>query len=179
MSKITLPNPNLEFVPLDKLTASQQNQIVANINAVKDFVDGLARGENFNANAVPQEALKRIEPVFKNLSREISLSQDNTGQILSFGKDDGLVSGKWYEVIFQPELSTGGRAYLTKYSILAGADELLVKYNQNANGEWHSSMYLSIPVKFNGKDINLTIKNEQGDQALNVNTRTMAYIREM
>lgn len=179
MSKITLPNPNLEFVPLDKLTASQQNQIVANINAVKDFVDGLARGENFNANAVPQEALKRIEPVYKNLSREMSLWAGNTGQVLSFSKDDGLISGKWYEVIFQPELSTGGRAYLTKYSILAGADELLVKYNQNANGEWHSSMYISIPVKFNGKDINLTIKNEQGDQALNVNTRTMAYIREM
>ena len=170
MSKITLPNPNLEFVPLDKLTASQQNQIVANINAVKDFADGLARGENFNANAVPQEALKRIEPVFKSLSREISLS---------FGKDDGLVSGKWYEVIFQPELSTGGRVYLTKYSILTGADELLVKYNQNAAGEWHSSMHISLPIKFNGKDINLMVKNEQGDQALNVNTRTMAYIREM
>lgn len=179
MSKITLPNPNLEFVPLDKLTASQQNQIVANINAVKDFADGLARGENFNANAVPQEALKRIEPIYKNLSREMSLWPGNTGQVLSFSKDDGLISGKWYEVIFQPELSTGGRAYLTKYSILAGADELLVKYNQNANGEWHSSMYISIPVKFNGKDINLTVKNEQGDQALNVNTRTMAYIREM
>ncbi len=31
-----LPNPNLEFVPLDKLTAAQLNQLVANIIALAD-----------------------------------------------------------------------------------------------------------------------------------------------
>ena len=144
-----------------------------------DLADALLTSHNPDGSLKAIEALKRIEPVFKKLSSEISLSQGNTGQILSFGKDDGLVSGKWYEVVFQPELSTGGRVYLTKYSILAGADELIVKYNQNAAGEWHSSVHISLPIKFNGKDINLMVKNEQGEQALNVNTRTMAYIKEI
>lgn len=39
MATITLPHPNIDFVPLDILTAAEQNQLVANINALASFVN--------------------------------------------------------------------------------------------------------------------------------------------
>nr|DAK93744.1 MAG TPA: hypothetical protein [Caudoviricetes sp.] len=48
MVTITLPHPNIDFVPLDILTAAEQNQLVANINALATFANGLADGANLS-----------------------------------------------------------------------------------------------------------------------------------
>nr|DAS98219.1 MAG TPA: hypothetical protein [Caudoviricetes sp.] len=57
-----LPNPNLEFVPLDKLTAAQLNQLVANIIALAD-----GTGLNDKSISANKLADKSVEP--KHLTR--------------------------------------------------------------------------------------------------------------
>lgn len=52
MAILTLPHPNIDFVPLDILTAAEQNQLVANINALATFANGLADGTNLSDDIV-------------------------------------------------------------------------------------------------------------------------------
>lgn len=46
----SLPNPDIEFVPLDVLTAEELNQVVANINALSEQFP--LRAENIASNAI-------------------------------------------------------------------------------------------------------------------------------
>ena len=48
MANPVLPYPNLDFVPLDILTAAEQNMLVANINYLSTFSAGLADGSNLS-----------------------------------------------------------------------------------------------------------------------------------
>ena len=52
MATIALPYPDIEFIPLDVLTAAEQNQLIANINALADFVNGLSNGDNLSIGAI-------------------------------------------------------------------------------------------------------------------------------
>ena len=52
MAILALPHPNIDFVPLDILTAAEQNQLVANINALATFANGLADGTNLSDDIV-------------------------------------------------------------------------------------------------------------------------------
>ena len=58
MAILTLPHPNIDFVPLDILTAAEQNQLVANINALATFANGLADGTNLSDDIVLPRHLK-------------------------------------------------------------------------------------------------------------------------
>lgn len=77
-----LPNPNTEFVPLDKLTAAQLNQLVANIIA-------LANGTGLNNKSVNGDKLadKSVEPKHTNFpivcySNETSGAHHSSGAII-------------------------------------------------------------------------------------------------
>ncbi len=43
---VTLPYPNMDFTPLDVLTAAEMDQMVANDKYLADFCAGLADGTN-------------------------------------------------------------------------------------------------------------------------------------
>ena len=58
MAILTLPHPNIDFVPLDILTAAEQNQLVANINALATFANGLADGTNLSDDIVLPRHIK-------------------------------------------------------------------------------------------------------------------------
>ena len=73
MATITLPHPNIDFVPLDILTAAEQNQLVANINALATFANGLADGTNLSDDIVLPRSLA---PDF----RDYSTDEKNTGK---------------------------------------------------------------------------------------------------
>ena len=62
---MSLPNPNIEFVPLDKLTASQLNQLVANIVA-------LANGSGLDNKSVNGDKLANSAVKPEHLSDDIT-----------------------------------------------------------------------------------------------------------
>ena len=52
MATLNLPYPNMDFVPLDILTAAEMNQMVANDQALATFANGLADGTNLSDGIV-------------------------------------------------------------------------------------------------------------------------------
>ncbi len=52
MAQLTLPHPDLDFTPMDILTAAEQNQLMANITALASFSNGLADGSNISDNTI-------------------------------------------------------------------------------------------------------------------------------
>lgn len=52
MATATLPYPNLDFTPLDILTASELDQMVANDKYLANFCNGLAKGTNIENGVI-------------------------------------------------------------------------------------------------------------------------------
>ena len=65
----TLPYPGMVFVPLDILTAEEQNQMVANDQYLRDFCAGLADGTNLSDDAVQAQKID-----FSTFNRTTDLS---------------------------------------------------------------------------------------------------------
>ncbi len=57
----TLPYPNMDFTPLDVLTAAEMDQMVANDKYLADFCTGLANGTNLENGMIP---LSKLKPVY-------------------------------------------------------------------------------------------------------------------
>lgn len=60
----SLPNENMEFVPLDVLTAAQLNQLVANISFLLNETNGLAAGTKFTDGAIAKNKLATDAQMF-------------------------------------------------------------------------------------------------------------------
>ena len=54
---VTLPYPNMDFTPLDVLTAAEMDQMVANDKYLADFCAGLADGTNIGNGMIPLSKL--------------------------------------------------------------------------------------------------------------------------
>ena len=52
MATPTLPYPNMDFTPLDVLTAAEMDQMVANDQYLRDFCAGLADGTNLSDGVI-------------------------------------------------------------------------------------------------------------------------------
>lgn len=52
MANPILPHPNMDFTPLDVLTAAELDQMVANIQYLTNFCKGLANGSNLDNGSV-------------------------------------------------------------------------------------------------------------------------------
>lgn len=88
MAILTLPHPNIDFVPLDILTAAEQNQLVANINALAMFANGLADGTNLSDDIV----LPRHKITVKLDSSNYYNSGSNRARLKSIVKQYGNIT---------------------------------------------------------------------------------------
>lgn len=58
MGRPTLPNPDMDFTPLDILTASDMDKIVANIQYVNQYAGRVADGTEINLNSIDGSKIK-------------------------------------------------------------------------------------------------------------------------
>ena len=57
MATPVLPYPNMDFTPLDILTAAEMDQMVANDQYLRDFCAGLADGTNLSDGVIQARKL--------------------------------------------------------------------------------------------------------------------------
>lgn len=92
MALVELPYPDMDFVPMDILTAEELDQMVANINAIN--------GASISTQAIANEAVtpEKINTSqlfnFNQVTTEVGLASEKTRLTIS-----GLVSGKQYILI--------------------------------------------------------------------------------
>ena len=79
MATATLPYPDMDFTPLDILTAAEMDQMVANDQYLTNFVNGLADGSNLSDGVIQARSLA------DNLT-SYSLSEQDTGFAWTNGK---------------------------------------------------------------------------------------------
>lgn len=58
MATATLPYPNMDFTPLDVLTAAEMDHMVANTEYLKNFCNGLADGSNLSDGVIQARHIK-------------------------------------------------------------------------------------------------------------------------
>lgn len=76
MATPTLPHPNMDFTPLDILTAAEMDKMVANDQYLRDFCAGLANGTNIE-NGVIQ--LSQLIIKIQSGDSAVIFQADNTG----------------------------------------------------------------------------------------------------
>jgi len=64
---VTLPYPNMDFTPLDVLTAAEMDQMVANDKYLADFCAGLADGTNIGNGMIQARKLNWSSLIDKNI----------------------------------------------------------------------------------------------------------------
>lgn len=67
MATPTLPYPNMDFTPLDILTAAEMDQMVANDQYLRDFCAGLANGTNLSDGVIQARKLDWTSLIGKNI----------------------------------------------------------------------------------------------------------------
>ena len=72
MATPVLPYPDMDFTPLDILTAAEMDQMVANDQYLRDFCAGLADGTNLSDGVIQA---RKLVPAISNYST----SEQNTG----------------------------------------------------------------------------------------------------
>lgn len=82
-----LPYPNMDFTPLDVLTAAEMDQMVANDKYLADFCTGLANGTNLENGMIP---LRKLKPNYSKEPIEIGTWIDGRKiyRKVYFGKGD-------------------------------------------------------------------------------------------
>ena len=125
----TLPYPNMDFTPLDVLTAAEMDQMVANDKYLADFCTGLANGTNIENGMIPLQKLKpsyskdRIEVGTwidgRKIYRKVITGNSNVPDIIPFEKFTTIIDIR-----------------------------MMVK-NQGGDQDWRP-----IPWTFNGNDLN-------------------------
>ena len=98
---MSLPNPNIEFVPLDKLTASQLNQLVANIVALANgtgLENKSVNGDKLANNSIKPEHLhqtaKRLLISYKQGSASHTYANNGDSVLFDtkvYDKTEGLI----------------------------------------------------------------------------------------
>lgn len=80
MANAVLPYPDMDFTPLDILTAAEMDQMVANDQYLTNFVNGLADGSNLSDGVIQA---RKFVPAISNYST----SEQNTGFKWIDGRD--------------------------------------------------------------------------------------------
>ena len=73
MANAVLPYPDMDFTPLDILTAAEMDQMVANDQYLTNFVNGLADGSNLSdgviqARSLDYSTMKKWVPNYGSMS---------------------------------------------------------------------------------------------------------------
>lgn len=100
----TLPYPNMDFTPLDVLTAAEMDQMVANDKYLADFCTGLANGTNLENGMIPLRKLKSAcitvisgdsyqQPIGAGAKIPLSKIENKVGDSLSLS-DSSIVIGE-------------------------------------------------------------------------------------
>ena len=125
----TLPYPNMDFTPLDVLTAAEMDQMVANDKYLADFCTGLTNGTNLENGMIP---LSKLKPAYSK---------------------DRIEVGTWIDgrKIYRKVITGTGNVPtiipFEKFTTIVRS-EMMVK-NQGAGQAWRM-----IPWLFNGNSIN-------------------------
>ncbi len=168
MATLTLPYPGMDFVPLDILTAAEQDQLVANIEATANFCNGLATGDNMvewqNYNPVgggitASSYIGRYWQVGKTVTVFIRVNVTNISGNYIIIKLPKPVKGGGIGTCFPASFNDGSSSYKNYQGManLVGSEgkdlRLLTKYNESVDS--------SKPFTWtNGDSINLTATYE-------------------
>ena len=110
---VTLPYPNMDFTPLDVLTAAEMDQMVANDKYLADFCAGLADGTNIGNGMI---------------------------QVFNFSSEE-TIAGKWVDgkTIYKKTISYGNLPNNSTKRVAHGISKLdrIIKVEQSVtNAPW-------------------------------------------
>lgn len=74
MAQPVLPNPDMDFTPLDVLTAADMDKIVANINYLKDYSGRVASGAEIADGSIEPAKLKLGAAQYKKIDQQRGIS---------------------------------------------------------------------------------------------------------
>lgn len=103
MGSLVLPYPNLDFVPLDVLTAEEQNQIVANIKATADYANKVADGFEMKTSEIRVGTWINGKPIYRMVFSGTVVAQPQEAKIIeltSIRIDELLGQGGYIDIGF-------------------------------------------------------------------------------
>ena len=134
MATVTLPYPNIDFVPLDILTAAEQNMLVANINYLADFSNGLADGSNLSNGIIQPRHIKFAD--FDNTEFPVVAVNTNNSNVNSDTSYDQythtITKAGLYFMVFSQRMTNGQNNYDFQTNITVNGTQVVSSGNGGA-----------------------------------------------